>query len=102
MSYTQMDNIKANYIDIHESVEIGKNVQINCDSIKIGKFSKIGYNVKINCKKYFPTAVVVKSPESKFGLIVLLSLTIVPPITKSTQVLIALNSVSSDVPSASL
>ena len=36
-----MNNIKANYIDIHESVEIGDNVQINCDSIKIGKFGKI-------------------------------------------------------------
>ena len=47
-----MSNIKANYIDIHKSVEIGKNVQINCDSIKIGKFSKIGDNVKINCKSF--------------------------------------------------
>ena len=42
-----MDNIKANHIDIHESVEIGDNVQINCDSIKIGEFGKIGNNVKI-------------------------------------------------------
>jgi acetyltransferase-like isoleucine patch superfamily enzyme len=47
-----MNNIKANHIDIHESVEIGDNVQINCDSIKIGKFGKIGNNVKINCKSF--------------------------------------------------
>ena len=47
-----MSKIKANKIDIHESVEIGKNVQINCDSIKIGKFSKIGNNVKITCKNF--------------------------------------------------
>tara|TARA_B100001778_G_scaffold326185_1_gene322529 strand:- start:1286 stop:2137 length:852 start_codon:yes stop_codon:yes gene_type:complete len=47
-----MDNIKANHIDIHESVEIGDNVQINCDSIKIGEFGKIGNNVKINCKSF--------------------------------------------------
>ena len=47
-----MSEIKANKIDIHESVEIGKNVQINCDSIKIGKFSKIGNNVKITCKNF--------------------------------------------------
>ena len=47
-----MSKIKANKIDIHESVEIGENVQINCDSIKIGKFSKIGNNVKITCKNF--------------------------------------------------
>ena len=34
--------IIANHIDIHESVEIGDNVQIHCDSIKIGEFGKIG------------------------------------------------------------
>ena len=33
-------------------VEIGDNVQINCDSIKIGEFGKIGNNVKINCKSF--------------------------------------------------
>ena len=47
-----MLELKANKIDIHESVEIGENVQINCDSIKIGKFSKIGNNVKITCKNF--------------------------------------------------
>ena len=47
-----MNKIIANHIDIHESVEIGDNVQINCDSIKIGKFGKIGNNVKINCKSF--------------------------------------------------
>ena len=42
--------IKANHIDIHESVKIGDNVQIHCDSIKIDKFSKIGNDVKISCR----------------------------------------------------
>ena len=37
---------------IHESVEIGDNVEIYCDSIKVGKFGKIGNNVKINCKSF--------------------------------------------------
>ena len=31
--------IKANHIDIHESVEIGDNVHIYCDTVKIGEFS---------------------------------------------------------------
>ena len=44
--------IRANIIDIHDTVEIGDNVKIVCDIIKIGKFSKIGNNVKINCKKF--------------------------------------------------
>ena len=47
-----MSKIKANKIDIHESVEIGDNVQIHCDSIKIGEFGKIGNDVKINCKSF--------------------------------------------------
>jgi acetyltransferase-like isoleucine patch superfamily enzyme len=44
--------IIANHIDIHESVEIGNNVQIHCDTVKIGEFSKIGNGVKINCKSF--------------------------------------------------
>jgi len=44
--------IKANIIDIHDTVEIGNDVKIACDVIKIGKFSKIGNGVKINCKKF--------------------------------------------------
>ncbi len=44
--------IIANHMDIHPSVEIGDNVHIHCDTIKIGKFSKIGNDVKINCKKF--------------------------------------------------
>ena len=34
--------VRANHKDIHESVEIGDNVEIYCDSIKVGKFGKIG------------------------------------------------------------
>ena len=44
--------IEANNIDIHETVEIGSNVEIVCDTIKIGKFSKIGDNVKIHCRNF--------------------------------------------------
>ena len=44
--------ITANQIDIHPSVKIGDNVTINCDTIKIGKFSVIGNNITINCKSF--------------------------------------------------
>ena len=44
--------ISGNDVDIHETVEIGNNVQIVCDKIKIGKYSKIGDNVKITCKSF--------------------------------------------------
>jgi len=47
-----MADITANNIDIHETVEIGKNVRINCDTIKLGKFCKIGDNVTIDCKTF--------------------------------------------------
>ena len=40
------------YFNIHESVEIGDDVQICCDTIKIDKFSKIGNDVKITCKSF--------------------------------------------------
>ena len=33
-----MTDINANNIDIHETVEIGNNVRITCDTIKLGKF----------------------------------------------------------------
>jgi acetyltransferase-like isoleucine patch superfamily enzyme len=47
-----MVDIKANNIDIHETVEIGNNVRITCDTIKLGKFCKIGDNVTIDCKTF--------------------------------------------------
>ena len=47
-----MVNITANNVDIHETVEIGNNVRINCDTIKLGKFCKIGDNVTIDCKTF--------------------------------------------------
>ena len=39
MSYTP-PKIQANEINIHPSVEIGDNVEIICDKIKIGNFLK--------------------------------------------------------------
>ena len=47
-----MVDIKASNIDIHETVEIGNNVRITCDTIKLGKFCKIGDNVTIDCKTF--------------------------------------------------
>ena len=47
-----MSKIVANNIDIHDSVVIGDNVNIHCDSIKIGKFGRIGNNVNITCKNF--------------------------------------------------
>ena len=47
-----MTDINANNIDIHETVEIGNNVRITCDTIKLGKFCKIGDNVTIDCKTF--------------------------------------------------
>ena len=47
-----MSKIVANNIDIHKSVVIGDNVNIHCDSIKIGKFGRIGNNVNITCKNF--------------------------------------------------
>ena len=47
-----MTDIRANNIDIHETVEIGNNVRITCDTIKLGKFCKIGDNVTIDCKTF--------------------------------------------------
>ena len=44
--------IIANNIDIDDSVIIGDNVFIECDIVKIGKFSKIGNDVKITCKSF--------------------------------------------------
>jgi len=44
--------INANNIDIADSVIIGDNVFIECDTVKIGKFSKIGNDVKITCKSF--------------------------------------------------
>ena len=45
-----MTNINADKIDIHPSVKIGKNVNINCKSIKLGEFCIIGDNVTIAAK----------------------------------------------------
>tara|TARA_R100000030_G_scaffold61676_1_gene46644 strand:+ start:441 stop:1262 length:822 start_codon:yes stop_codon:yes gene_type:complete len=47
-----MVNINADKIDIHPSVEIGKNVTIDCGTIKLGKFCKIGDNVIITCNSF--------------------------------------------------
>ena len=47
-----MTDINANNIDIHETVEIGNNVRITCDTIKLGKFCKIGDNVTIDCTTF--------------------------------------------------
>ena len=47
-----MTDIRANNIDIHETVEIGNNVRITCDTIKLGKFCKIGDNVTIDCTTF--------------------------------------------------
>jgi acetyltransferase-like isoleucine patch superfamily enzyme len=44
--------IIANNIDIDDSVIIGDNVFIECDTVKIGKFSQIGNDVKIICKSF--------------------------------------------------
>ena len=44
--------INSNLSAIDDTVVIGNNVQINCDSIKLGKFCYIGDDVKINCKKF--------------------------------------------------
>ena len=41
--------IIANNIDIADSVIIGDNVLIECDTVKIDKFSKIGNDIKITC-----------------------------------------------------
>ena len=51
MSYST-PKIQANDVNIHPSVQIGENVEIICDKIKIDKFSKIGNNVKIHCKSF--------------------------------------------------
>ena len=41
-----------NYMrDVHETVIFGENVSIECEKLKIGKYSKIGNNVKIKCKE---------------------------------------------------
>ena len=37
--------------NIHESVIMGENVSIECESVTIGKYSKIGNNVRIKCKE---------------------------------------------------
>ncbi len=37
--------------DVHETVIFGENVSIECEKLKIGKYSKIGNNVKIKCKE---------------------------------------------------
>ena len=47
-----MANIHADIVDIHSSVEIGKNVNIECEHIKLGKFCKIGDNVTITCRSF--------------------------------------------------
>ena len=44
--------IKANNIDIADSVIIGDNVFIECDTVKIDKFSKIGNDVRITCNSF--------------------------------------------------
>jgi acetyltransferase-like isoleucine patch superfamily enzyme len=44
--------IKANKINIDDSVIIGDNVEIVCDEISIGFNSYVGDNIKINCKKF--------------------------------------------------
>tara|TARA_Y100000034_G_C6866893_1_gene395230 strand:+ start:632 stop:1516 length:885 start_codon:yes stop_codon:yes gene_type:complete len=44
--------IIANNIDIADSVIIGDNVFIECDTVKIGEFSKIGNDVKVTCKTF--------------------------------------------------
>ena len=51
MSYST-PKIQANDVNIHPSVQIGENVEIICDKIKIDKFAKIGNNVKIHCKSF--------------------------------------------------
>jgi acetyltransferase-like isoleucine patch superfamily enzyme len=43
--------IKVKYNDIHDTVQIGNNVSIECETIKIGKYSRIGNNVKIKCRE---------------------------------------------------
>ena len=47
-----MDNIQARHIDIHPSVKFGKNVNIKCESIKLGEFCIIGDNVTIECNSF--------------------------------------------------
>ena len=44
-----MINASEQYID--DSVIFGDNVSIECEKVKIGKYSKIGSNVKIKCKE---------------------------------------------------
>jgi serine acetyltransferase len=39
--------IQSNNINIHPSVKFGKNVNIKCDSIKLGEFCIIGDNVTL-------------------------------------------------------
>ena len=47
-----MNNVKAKHIDIHPSVKFGKNININCESIKLGEFCIIGDNVTIECNSF--------------------------------------------------
>ncbi len=47
-----MANINADVVDIHSSVKIGKNVNIDCERIKLGKFCTIGDNVTITCRSF--------------------------------------------------
>ena len=44
--------IQSNNINIHPSVKFGKNVNIKCDSIKLGEFCIIGDNVTIECNSF--------------------------------------------------
>ena len=47
-----MNNVKAKHIAIHPSVKFGKNVNIKCESIKLGEFCIIGDNVTIECNSF--------------------------------------------------
>ena len=44
--------IQSNNINIHPSVKFGKNVNIKCESIKLGEFCIIGDNVTIECNSF--------------------------------------------------
>ena len=46
------NRIIAKNTDIHPSVKIGKNVNIECESIKLGEFCVIGDNVTISCRSF--------------------------------------------------
>ena len=46
-----MTKIKAKYIDIHPSVKIGSNVNINCEKISIGRCSILLDNINIQCRE---------------------------------------------------